>query len=335
MKILVTGASGFVGSRLCHRLVAEGHVVRAFVRASSSRIALEGLPLEFVVGDIFDSSSVHAAVEGVDVVFHCAGEVSRWQDGHQMIDSHILGTRNILEACLHDGVGRLVYTSSVAALGVPEQGRGRLRQRDPLMTENHEWNTTPQIWPYGFAKHVAELEVREAVRAGLDAVILSPSAVFGAGDVHRFRVGIVGRMMAGQIPPVAPAGGLNAVHIEDVVDGHVAAMTRAQPGARHILGGENLTHAVLLTYVAAAVGRSAPRLQFPGWPFIALGKAAMLAGRFFPGPQWLSLLALAGRYFYYDTQTARTALNLAPARSVKTAIQEAADWYRQQSDRLA
>lgn len=335
MKVLVTGATGFLGSRLCHRLVAEGHDVRAFVRISSSRLALEGLPLEFVVGDIFDPASVRAAVQGTEIVFHCAGQVSRWRDGHQMIDSHVRGTRNVLGACRQSGVGRLVYTSSVAALGVPDHDGGRLSPANRLMTESHEWNTTPQIWPYGFAKHMAEMEVRMAIQAGLDAVILNPSAVFGAGDVHRYRLGIVGRMMAHPIPPVAPAGGLNAVHIEDVVDGHVAAMATAPAGSRHILGGENLTHAQLLTYVAAAVGRPAPRLQLPAWPFIAIGKAAMGVGRILPGPQWLSLLALAGRYFYYDTQPARTALNLAPARSVKTAIHEAADWYRQQSARLA
>lgn len=335
MKVLVTGASGFVGSRLCHRLIAGGHEVRAFVRASSSRMAVEGLPLEFTVGDIFDSASVHAAVEGTEVVFHCAGQVSRWQDGQQMIDSHVLGTQNILDACRLARIRRLVYTSSVAALGVPESRRTSGPQSHPLMSESHEWNTTPQVWPYGFAKHKAELEVRRAVQAGLDAVILNPSAVFGAGDVHRYRLGIVGRMMAGQIPPVAPAGGLNAVHIEDVVDGHLAAMTRAQPGSRHILGGENLTHAELLTYVAAAVGRRAPRLQLPGWPFTVLGKAAIAVGRVVPHPQWLSLLALAGRYFYYDTQPARTALGLAPPRSVESAIGEAADWYRDQSAHLA
>ncbi|MGA9190578.1 MAG: NAD-dependent epimerase/dehydratase family protein [Anaerolineales bacterium] len=333
MKILVTGASGFLGSHLSRALVGQGHLVRALVRSSSPRVGLEGLSLQFAVGDLFDPPSLRAATEGIDVVFHCAGQVARWRRADHMIESHVQGTRNVIAAAQSSRVQRLIYTSSVASLGLPDRDRNP-DGSFPKMDETHAWNTTRSVWPYGFAKHLAEQEVYRALDDGLAAVILNPSAVFGSGDVHRYHVGLVGRMLAGRLPPVAPPGGLNAIHIDDVVAGHLAALERGTPGFRYILGGENMTHVELLTQAARALGRTGPRLRIPGPPLRMLGRAAQAFCRWLPLPTWLGLFAMAGLHFYYDGTLAHDELGFEPQHTVSEAITQAAAWFRAHGEDL-
>jgi dihydroflavonol-4-reductase len=327
VKILVTGASGFLGSHLARALLGQGHEVRALVRSTSPRVGLEGLALEYAVGDLFDPPSLNAATEGVDVVFHCAGQVARWRKADRMIASHIQGTRNVLSAVQGSRVQRLIYTSSVASLGLPDRGRDP-SGGFPKMGETHAWNTTRSVWPYGYAKHLAEQEVLRALEDGLAAVVLNPSAIFGGGDVHRYHVGLVGRMLAGRLPPVAPPGGLNAIHIDDVVAGHLAALEHGTPGSRYILGGENMTHLELLAKVARALGRPGPRLHIPGTPLRILGRAAQAFGRWLPLPTWLGLFAMAGLHFYYDGSLARDELGFEPQHTISEALNQAVAWFQ-------
>ncbi len=312
----------------------QGHAVRALVRSTSPRLGLNGLVLEFAVGDLFDPASLDTAAEGIEVVFHCAGQVARWRKAGQMIDSHVLGTRNLLSAAQSHGVQRLIYTSSVASLGIPD-GKALPGGGYPKLDETHAWNATRSVWPYGYAKYLAEGEVLRAVEDGLPAVIVNPSAVFGSGDVHRSRVGLVGRMLAGRLPPVAPPGGLNAVHIDDVVAGHLAALEHGTLGARYILGGENMTHAELLAKVAHALGRPGPRLCVPGMPLRLLGRAAQGLGGWLALPTWLGLFAQAGLHFYYDGSLAKRELGYEPHHAISSALEQAAAWFRTHAEELA
>lgn len=333
MKILVTGASGFLGSHLCRALIHSGHSVRALVRSTSPRLALEGLVLDYAVGDLFDQTSLDAATKGMDMVFHCAGQVAQWRRADEMIASHVQGTRNVISAAQRCGVQRLIYTSSVASLGLPEGGPDH-QGRFPWMDETHAWNTTRGVWPYGYAKHMAEQLVVQAVDDGLPAVILNPSVVFGSGDVHRYHVGLVGRMLAGRLPPVAPPGGLNAIHIDDVVGGHLAALQRGTLGSRYLLTGENLSHAELLQQVARALDRPGPRAHVPGAPLRLLGRAAKSLSAWLPIPTWLGLFAMAGLHFYYDPSLASAELGFASQHTVSEALTQAADWFRVHSHEL-
>jgi dihydroflavonol-4-reductase len=326
MRALVTGASGFLGSHLCRALTDQGLAVRGLVRATSPRLGLESVPMTFAVGDLFDPPSLARAMESTDVVFHCAGQVARWRRADQMIASHVEGTRNVLDAARSNGVRKLIYTSSVASMGIPENGM-QAGSRPSMIDETHVWNTTPRVWPYGYAKHMAEEEAVRAAKKGLPVVILNPSAVFGSGDVHRYRVGLVGRMLTGRIPPLSPPGGLNAIHIDDVVDGHLAALERGAAGRRYILAGENLTHEDLLHQVADVLGRPGPRWRVPGLPLRLLGRWGEALSRWFPIPHWLGLFAMAGLYFYYDGSRARDELGFTAKHSVYEAVSQAAAWF--------
>jgi dihydroflavonol-4-reductase len=290
--------------------------------------------MEYTYGDLFDRASLDAATAGVQAVFHCAGQVAKWRRADDMIASHVEGTRNVLWAALNNGVGRFIYTSSVAALGLPDEDRAPLGSR-PLMDETHAWNGSRTVWPYGYAKHLAEDQVLGAASKELTTIVLNPSAVFGGGDVHRFRVGLVGRMLAGRLPPVAPPGGLNAIHIEDVIAGHLAALERGASGQRYILGGENLTHAELLNLVAHALGQQGPRLRIPGWPLRVLGRATQSLDGRLSLPTWLGLFAMAGLHFYYDGSLADRDLGYVPQHRISDAISEAAAWFQAHSAELA
>jgi dihydroflavonol-4-reductase len=329
MNVLVTGATGFIGSSVCRALVAQGHRTRAFHRSTSSLKAIEGLPLEHALGDILDLDSLRAAMAGAEVVVHCAAQMGTWRDPARMTAGHVTGTRNVVQAALRAGVRRLIYTSSVAALGVPDHPPSRTAQPQTLIDETHDWNYGPHLWQYGYAKHIAEQEVRQAIQDGLEAVIVNPSAVFGAGDVNRTYSSILLAVARGRIP-FCPPGGLNAVHIDDVVQGHLAAIQRGRPGERYILGGENLSLARLLAITAEVVGRRPPRLVPPTWLLRGLALPIDLLSRVTPFPVDADLLRLAGYYFYYDTRKAQTELGLTQPRPYRLAAEHALAWYRQQ-----
>jgi len=325
MRVLVTGASGFIGSCLCRALTERGDEVVALHRSTSLLAGLEGLPVQRHVGDMLDPASLAGALRDVEVVFHTAAPMRPAADPLTAIEAHIVGTRNVIQAACQAGVRRLVHTSSVAALGVPDAAPSRTPKNAPLIDERHTWNYIPARWPYAFAKHSSELEVLRAVDAGLEAVIVNPSAVFGAGDWYRTERSLVAHMARGGLVPVI-AGGLNTVHIDDVVAGHLAALERGIPGERYILGGENLTLAELLRITAEVVGRRPPRLKVP------LAMVPPVRWLLDPLRRWLrlpiepSLLWLAGYYFFYDTRKAQMQLGLPAPRPYRQAAHETYAW---------
>lgn len=325
MHILVTGATGFIGSHLCRALIKAGHNTRALIRSTSSLDLIDDLQLDLVSGDLMDPTSLEIAMENVEVVIHCGAQVGGWRDRHTMVASHIAGTENILYAIQHSGVRRLLYTSSVAALGVPEPTpRG---QEPSLMDESHQWNYNPDDWPYGYAKHCAEQKVLEAATTNLDALILNPAAVLGAGDKNLVASAIVYHMGRGLKPPIPP-GGINVVHIDDVIDGYLAALDRGRSGQRYILGGENIGFDVFLQQIAGVVGIAPLRLRPPSWIFNSLAGTIDLLNPLLKLPVRGHLFRMVGRHFYYDTTKASTELGLSINRSTQEAIRAAHNWYR-------
>jgi dihydroflavonol-4-reductase len=216
-------------------------------------------------------------------------------------------------------VRRVVHTSSVAALGVPRLVPGG---QPVLMDETHSWNYRPEWWPYGYSKYQAELAVQEAVAQGLDVVIVNPTVVIGAGDLNRISGNTILQVARNRIP-VAPPGGLNVIHIDDVVRGHLAALERGRTGERYILGNENLTHQRFLRMIAEVVDVRPPSPVVPAALLRWMAGPAKQAGRWLPLPISADNLRRAGYYFYFDTLKARAHLGLGQLRPTYEAITEA------------
>jgi dihydroflavonol-4-reductase len=326
MKALVTGSTGFIGSSLCRELVARGHQVRAFHRPTSTLRLLEGLEVEHAQGDLTQPDTLSAAMQDIEVVFHAAA----WMGGHEQPGREytvtVEGTRNLLQAALKAGVQRVIHTSSVAALGIPDAAR----QPDEaqLINENHAWNYRPDFYPYGYAKYLAEQEVQKAVAQGLDVVIVNPTLVFGPGDIYRQGSSIITQVAEKRLSVVAK-GGINCVHITDVVEGHLAALECGRTGQRYILGGENLTHQQLLEMIAEVTGVPAPNMILPTELIRAVARPAALLQRFLSLPISPELLRLTGYWFFYDLQKAEREFSLTRRRPVKDAIAETYAWFAQ------
>jgi dihydroflavonol-4-reductase len=319
-RVLVTGATGFVGSAVCRHLLRQGFAVRALHRPSSDLSALQGLSVERVAGDILDPESLLPAAAGVRRVFHVAAQAAYWrQRPADVIRTAVDGTRHVVEACLRAGVECLVLTSSLAALGVP--------LRDELLTEAHGFNLSPDRFPYGYAKRQAEIEAVQRAGAALQVVVVNPSIVLGAGDVHQISGSLIVQAARGRTF-LYTGGGTNIVHIDDVAAGHLAAAERGRHAERYILGGENLSHRELFTLLAEIVGGPRPWLRLPD---LAIGPAAAfidLVRHLAPMPLDGNQLRLSRYRLFCDTTKSRSELGLDQHRSARQAIVEALAWYR-------
>jgi dihydroflavonol-4-reductase len=256
MKALVTGATGFVGSAVARALVASGAEVRVLVRRNSVRSNLEDLPLEVVVGDLTDRASLDQAIAGCTAVFHVAADYRLGtREPAQLYRSNVDGTRNILEAACAAGVERMVYTSSVATIGLPADGSAGEEQTPVALTD--------MIGHYKRSKYLAEELVRESARAGFSVVIVNPSTPVGPRDVKPTPTGqIVLDAACGRTPAYVDTG-LNIVHVDDVAAGHLLAFQRGRAGERYILGGDDMTLREILGQIARLVGRKPARIRLP------------------------------------------------------------------------
>ncbi len=326
MRVLVTGSTGFIGGRLCQALLAAGYMVRAFHRATSNLRLLEGLDVEHVTGDLTQPDSLRPAMEGIEAVFHTAALLDDSHPG-RLYTVTVEGTRTVLEAAREAGVRRFVQTSSVAALGIPEAPPGGKNNAPTPMNEMHTWNYRPEYWPYGYSKYLAELEVQQAVARGLDAVIVNPAVVLGAGDIYRQSSSPVVQMARGKIG-VTTQSGLNVVHIDDVTAGHIAALEYGKSGERYLLTGENLTLTEFLNKIAAIVNMRPPWLVLPAGLVRVLANPASWMQSILNLPIGISEMRNAGRFFYYDDRRSRAALKSGPPRSAEDAIRDAFQWFQ-------
>lgn len=325
MRALVTGATGFVGANLVAALVGRGIEVRVLRRSSSSLAALAGLGFETRIGDVLDGvDSLAAAMAGCDWVFHTAAVSDYWRHRRRqrLYRTNVDGTGNVAAAALRAGVQRFVYTSSIAALGVPTPGR--------CLTESDHFNMSPRRFPYGHSKHLAEVELGGAVAAGLPAVTVNPSAVIGPRDVNRISSAMVIEAARGRLGLVAPPGGTNFVSVADVADGHIAAADRGRVGQRYILAGDNLGFRQAFATVCDIVGRPGPALQLPRWT-IPVAATAVGAARAVVGPRLPideNQMRLSAFEIYADHTKAQRELGFAPT-PFRAAAQAAYDWYRE------
>ncbi|MEA3397860.1 MAG: SDR family oxidoreductase [Chloroflexota bacterium] len=324
MRVLVTGATGCVGANIVEALLEQGHTVRALQRSTSRLDALAGLAPEMVVGDVLDHDSLLAALAGCDWVFHAAAISQYWRNKAELIYRvNVEGTRNVLRAALAQGVRRVIYTSSVGALGVPTRP-------DQRLDETATFNLPPQRFPYGHSKVLAEEVVQQAVAEGLDAVIVNPVSVIGKRDVG-FIGGEFLRAARQGKALIAPPGGIGVVSARLTGVGHVLAAERGRAGERYILNGENIAYRLLMDMVADVVGARRPLCTVPR-PIMNLCAA--------PVDLWNNLhrkpplvdgnqVRLSTHFMYFDGSKAERELGF-PQVPASVAIKEAWDWYRAQ-----
>jgi dihydroflavonol-4-reductase len=256
MRALVTGATGFVGAAVTRALLSAGWQVRALVREGSDRSNLQGLPLELAVGDLQDAASLDAALPKCGALFHVAADYRLGaRDFEELYRTNVQGTNNLLIAARRAGVGRIVYTSSVATIGIPPDGSAG--------DEDTPVDLADMIGHYKRSKFLAEQLVLDSMNSGVAVVIVNPSTPVGPGDVKPTPTGrLVLDAASGRMPAYVDTG-LNIVHVDDVAAGHLLAFDRGTPGERYILGGEDMTLRQILTYIAGRVGRKPPRLRLP------------------------------------------------------------------------
>ncbi|UCC87445.1 MAG: SDR family oxidoreductase [Anaerolineales bacterium] len=321
MKVLVTGATGFVGSNVAAALAARGDHVRVLRRTTSRLDALEGVPVEYVVGDILGPDSLATAMQDCQVVFHVAATAQYWRMGKETVYRvNVEGTRNVLQAALDTGVQRVVHTSSVAALGYPAHGT--------LIDESQVFPPELNWWPYGHSKHLAELEVHKAVAQGLPAVIVNPTIIIGPRDLNFVSGSLIRASVKGQLR-VVPPGGSNVVHVDDVIAGHLAAAERGRVGERYILGAENLSHWDAAQIIASATGGPRPRLVLPHWTLTPLAGLIDAFNGLSRRPPLVTggQVRLGGEFFYVDTNKAVRELGL-PQTPFRQAVSDAYAWYQ-------
>jgi dihydroflavonol-4-reductase len=258
-RVLVTGGTGLVGSRLVRALVASGYPVKVLARPTSSLRALEGLgaaKLEVVQGDVTIGHTVYRALAGCELLFHVAAEFKMWaRRPASILDPSIIGTRETLDAARHRGIRKIVVTSSTAAVGATEE---------PVeMDESFAFNRENSA-PYIVAKRRAEQIALEMAKAGMPIVVVNPSTVMGPGDFKPTPSGeLILTYLKWRLPIGIPwsAGGFSIVDVDDVAVGHIQAMEKGRIGERYILGGNNVTVQQLFTTLSELTGLPGPGLR--------------------------------------------------------------------------
>jgi dihydroflavonol-4-reductase len=321
IRALVTGATGCVGANVVAALLALGYDVRAMRRVTSSLEALDDLDAEPITGDVLDPPSLLAALHGCELVFHCAAISDYWRSSpERLYQVNVQGTRNVLRAAVETGVKRLVYTSSIGALGVPPPGS--------LLDESSTLNVPPHRFRYGHSKHLAEQAVREAIERGLDAIIVNLALVMGVRDIHLIGGSTLREVKRG-MAWFSPPGGANWIDAETAGLGHVLAAERGRTGERYVLGGENVSHLKALNTIADIVGGIRPQIVLPRplMGFFALitdGINAVMPGTpIISGEQ----MRLSGADLYCDCQKAQQDLGL-PHTPFRAAVEHAYAWYQ-------
>ncbi len=320
--VLVTGGNGFVGCHVVRAVLLSGRHARVLVREGADLAALKGLDCELVVGDIREFESVRRAAKGCDEVYHVAADYRLWvTDQRPMYATNVDGTRNVIGAACEVGVRRIVHTSTVGALGIPEDGPGR---------EDTPVTIDAMVGPYKRSKFLAEQAALEAARAGAPVVIVNPSTPVGAFD---YKPTPTGRIIVDFLNRRMPAyldTGLNLVDVEDVARGHMLAAERGRIGEKYILGSENLTLEEFFARLAKLSGLPAPKLRIPyavAFGFALGAEAFARAVTHKPPRASLTEVRMARKKMFFDSSKAMAELGYRPS-PVDAALSRAIEFFR-------
>lgn len=318
MKVLVTGGTGFLGTRLVTRLAADGADVVVLSRQDSP-----GFPdgVRTVAGDVLQPGPWQVELQGCARVYHLAGLITfdpRRKD--ELVRVNGEGTATVLDAARRHGAERAVLVSSACTLGLsPSAGT-------VLDEESEAPEKVAAMNPYLFSKRAGELEALKRV-PDFPVTIVNPTTVFGPGD-STLNSGTLIAQVAGSPAVPLPPGGSNVVDVDDVVDGILAAGEKGRPGRRYVLGGENLPFAEILDTIAEVVGRRPMRVPLPRWtrgPMTLAARILMaLVGGRFMTPQIVGDLFA---YKYYSSDRARGELGWIPRFRFRDSVTRAWEYY--------
>lgn len=320
---VVTGATGFIGSAVVRRLLARGRQVRCYVEPGASRQNLAGLDVEILEGDVNDRDGIGRALAGASSLYHLAAIYKLWlPDDALMYEVNVEGTKTVLFAALRAGVQKVVYTSSIAAIGRPAQG--------DLADETTAFNLWHESNHYVRSKWLSERDALRFAREGLPLVVVNPAFPFGARDIAPTPTGrFIADALAGRVPGYMD-GGFNAVNVEDVAEGHILAEERGRVGERYILGEHNVTYKEFFDTVTTAAGMKPITRKLPTRVLLGMAwmmeKAADARGK---PPQLTYKSALYGsRKLWFDCRKAHDELGM-PRTPLAESVEEAVRWFRE------
>lgn len=327
MKTLITGSTGFLGSAVLRQLLNDGQKVRALVRQNSDQSNLAGLDVEIVIGDLRDRDSLLKALKDCDSLFHVAADYHLWVPNPPEIYKHnVEGTRNLMTAAAECGTKRIVYTSSVATLGINKD-------------ETPADETTPvalndMIGHYKRSKFLAEKEVEGLInKKNLPVIIVNPSTPIGPRDIKPTPTGrMILDAVNGRIPVYVNTG-LNIVHVDDVAQGHLLAFAKGNIGERYILGGENMSLHKILIEIAKITGNAPPLFQIPHNVVLPIAYIVEWMARVTREKDPLVTVdgvRLAKKKMFFSTAKAKRELGFNP-RPANEAIEDAVAWFLNQN----
>lgn len=326
MTILVTGGTGFVGSAIVRALLTRGDGVRVLVRPDSDRSNIAGLPVDTVEADLTDVASLARAVQGCTGLYHAAADYRLWAPHAQRLyQVNVEGTRALMLAAVQAGVRRIVYTSSVATLGVVPDG---------IADETTPVSLEAMVGDYKRSKYLAEQGVLDLVaNRDLPAVIVNPSAPVGPRDIKPTPTGRMIRDAAEGRMPAYVDTGLNIVHVDDVASGHVLAFARGRVGERYVLGGENMTLQEILAVIARLSGRRPPRFRLPHGvvlPIAHIAEAVARLTRVDDLQLTVDGVRMARKHMFFSSAKAEAELGYR-ARPAEEGLADAVAWFGRQS----
>ena len=325
MKTLITGANGFLGSAVLRLLINKGHTVRALVRPDSDRRNFSGIDFEQIEGDLRDIDSLKRAVKGCNILLHLAADYRLWiPDPETMYQINVDGTRNIIMAACNANIEKIVYTSSVATLGLNDDGTPA-DESTPVSIDN-------MFGHYKRSKYLAEEEVNRLVKEqGCPVTIVNPSTPVGPRDIKPTPTGrIVLDTIRGRMPAYVDTG-LNIVHVDDVAKGHLLALEKGEIGERYILGGDNMTLASILEYICVSQNMKPPTIKLPhnlvlpvAWVMEQIAKLTKKEPR-----ATVDSVRMSKKLMYFSSNKAKEKLGYQTRPGVE-GLKDAIDWFNKE-----
>ena len=325
MKVLITGATGFVGSAILRLLIRKGFDIQVLVRAGANRNNLENYNIKIIEGDLRNTESLKIAVDSCELVFHVAADYRIWvPDPKNMFNINIDGTRNLLNAAKNEGVKKIVYTSSVATLGTNKDGTSA-NEMTPSTIEN-------MVGAYKKSKFIAEKMVLSLIKnEGYPVTIVNPSTPVGPNDIKPTPTGkIILDTIRNRMPAYVETG-LNIVHVDDVAYGHLLAMERGKIGERYILGGENMSLESIINYLCTLEKISPPKIKLPHNLILPIAWIMEHLSKITHKEPLVTTdgVMMAKKIMYFSSEKAKVKLGYNP-RSAFNGLDDAVDWFNKE-----